>query len=454
MRKLTDSQQKSFATNIKQTMKKSDKEKQLREEIINYFNSNSYIIKSDISTLTSKAQPITYICKCKEEKVKTYKDMLIRECRTCRNNKHYEVPTNYSVCPSNNSDEKWAAIEGGFVSNLGNAINFEGKELTLDERGRYYLNGKLQYATILMAKAFNIPGYDKLDGQKSNSIVRNKSDSLKPTLDTIYIGTRNEIGQENGSKSRQSELFKQKMSKDIVKQIEKVPYKKIEELPEHLIFQDGNIYNNSGRRGGNRFLCFSSSVSDTSKSYQSFYVDEKNYKVHKLVCMAFNPLEGKINYDDYEGLQVNHKDGNTLNNHASNLEWSTPSENITHAYKSGLNKKVRAVCQFKNENGKYGELIEEFVSLAEASRNSSVPEYEIREICKGKGNLLNKKYLWKYKNEEENDEWSKKFSSGTLKGSSKQNFNSAENNSSSAISLNDTSCKYSEFEVVFEDEDE
>ena len=68
-------------------MKKSDKEKQLREEIINYFNSNNYIIKSDISTLTSKAQPITYVCKCKEEKVKTYKDMQKRKCKTCKNNK-------------------------------------------------------------------------------------------------------------------------------------------------------------------------------------------------------------------------------------------------------------------------------------------------------------------------------------------------------------------------------
>ena len=157
MSNLTDSQHKLISTNIKTTMKKSEKEKQLREEILSYLNSNNYVIKSDINTLTSKVQPITYICKCKEEKVKTYKDMLRRECRTCKNNKHYEIPKDYSVCPSDNSDEKWVAMEGGFISNLGNAINFEGKQLTLEERGRYYLNGKLQYASILMAKAFKIP---------------------------------------------------------------------------------------------------------------------------------------------------------------------------------------------------------------------------------------------------------------------------------------------------------
>lgn len=55
----------------------------------------------------------------------------------------------------------------------------------------------------------------------------------------------------------------------------------------------------------------------------------KTVRVHQLVAEAFlgpRPV----------GHEINHIDGNPSNNHASNLEYVTHSENIAHAYALGL----------------------------------------------------------------------------------------------------------------------
>jgi len=52
-------------------------------------------------------------------------------------------------------------------------------------------------------------------------------------------------------------------------------------------------------------------------------------KIHQLVLEAFTgprPL----------GYEANHKDGNKQNNWHNNLEWITPSENKSHAIRTGL----------------------------------------------------------------------------------------------------------------------
>ncbi|AMD43439.1 DNA endonuclease I-HmuI [Pseudomonas phage ZC03] len=55
----------------------------------------------------------------------------------------------------------------------------------------------------------------------------------------------------------------------------------------------------------------------------------KTVNVHRLVASAFH--ENKDNL-----REVNHIDGNKLNNNACNLEWCTSSENKIHARKLGL----------------------------------------------------------------------------------------------------------------------
>ncbi|WP_418583421.1 HNH endonuclease [Holdemanella porci] len=52
--------------------------------------------------------------------------------------------------------------------------------------------------------------------------------------------------------------------------------------------------------------------------------------VHRVVLEAFCPVENMINLD------VNHIDGNKLNNNLNNLEWCTKHENMQHAMRIGL----------------------------------------------------------------------------------------------------------------------
>lgn len=69
------------------------------------------------------------------------------------------------------------------------------------------------------------------------------------------------------------------------------------------------------------------------KRYQKF--------VHRLVCIGFGMLK--------DGFQINHIDGNKLNNNLKNLEACTGSYNMKHSYKMGLNQQAKINMEIANK---------------------------------------------------------------------------------------------------------
>ena len=64
---------------------------------------------------------------------------------------------------------------------------------------------------------------------------------------------------------------------------------------------------------------------------KGYYQFKKNYSVHRVVADVYIP-----NPDNKP--EVNHIDGDKLNNHVDNLEWVTHQENIQASYDTGQRK--------------------------------------------------------------------------------------------------------------------
>lgn len=87
--------------------------------------------------------------------------------------------------------------------------------------------------------------------------------------------------------------------------------------------EDGNIYSGNGLRKP-VLHCTGYYVITLSKKGKA-----KTFRYHRLVAEVLIPNPDKKPF-------VNHKDGNKLNFHPSNLEWVTEKENSEHAVNSGL----------------------------------------------------------------------------------------------------------------------
>lgn len=115
----------------------------------------------------------------------------------------------------------------------------------------------------------------------------------------------------------------------------------------------------------------------------------ETWLIHRLVATAFIPNPNNLE-------QVNHVDGNKLNNILGNLEWCTRLQNVAHARQIGLvnsdkgNKPI-PIIQYDKEMVQ----IQTFESGIEAAKTTGFFQSGINHCLKGRLKTY-KGYVWRY----------------------------------------------------------
>lgn len=95
---------------------------------------------------------------------------------------------------------------------------------------------------------------------------------------------------------------------------------------KYEVADDGRIFSNVGKRKEMKGKI-------TECGYRMIVLNVNGKKLypllHRLVAEAFIPNSNNL-------PEVNHKDGNKLNNNVDNLEWVTTKQNLIHARDNGM----------------------------------------------------------------------------------------------------------------------
>ena len=153
---------------------------------------------------------------------------------------------------------------------------------------------------------------------------------------------------------------------------------------DYALTEDGRVYSYFSKR-------FLSTHLDKYgyEKVRLISTDDKRhaYSIHRLMLENFNPR------DDMNFLQVNHIDGNKLNNHINNLEWVTCSENVKHAFNIGL-KTQRG--EHNNLSKLTEEQVLEIIDLLLSKKYSGAEIDRMYGLCKDYANSIRRHERWAY----------------------------------------------------------
>lgn len=160
--------------------------------------------------------------------------------------------------------------------------------------------------------------------------------------------------------------------------------KAIPNFPEYQVTTDGQVI---GKRGNPMKGCVDRcGYREVILSYYPHH--QKQALVHRLVLSTFSPIENMELYD------VNHKNGDKLDNRLENLEWCTRSENIKHSYEHGLQAVVT------NPHGTFRVLTEKDFDIIRDLHHRGYPDREIaKEIGCSRSLVARKIRKWGIRND-------------------------------------------------------
>ena len=105
-----------------------------------------------------------------------------------------------------------------------------------------------------------------------------------------------------------------------------------------------------------------------------------NVPIHRLVCMTF------AGPPPAPGMHVNHIDANRQNNHALNLEWVTPAENVKWGvYKGNIHPEVglKRAIEVNHKPVRIVELNKTFPSVRDCAEFLGVPPTNVSRCLTG-----------------------------------------------------------------------
>jgi hypothetical protein len=113
----------------------------------------------------------------------------------------------------------------------------------------------------------------------------------------------------------------------------------------------------------------------TNRRYIEVKLRNERMRIHREVARAFLP-------DYRDDMVVNHKDGNTHNNHVDNLEVVTQKENVFHSYEIGQCKNRVVIIQKLGDGS-----IVKYKSIREAAEKTGLKADSIGYASRHKTNL-------------------------------------------------------------------